>query len=61
MSSHNSAHVLSSHPTTSLDTAVKFTKDSGIGAISAVVAKTLVAPIERVKLILQVCVFYLEF
>lgn len=33
--------------------AIKFAKDLSIGAAAAVVAKTIVAPIERVKLILQ--------
>jgi hypothetical protein len=45
----------SSDQPTALGTVVKFSKDSAIGALAAVVAKTLVAPIERVKLILQVC------
>jgi len=34
--------------------AVKFGKDFGAGAAAAVIAKTVIAPIERVKLILQV-------
>jgi len=33
--------------------AIKFGKDFGAGAVAAVVAKTVIAPIERVKLILQ--------
>ncbi|KAI6243790.1 ADP/ATP translocase [Aphelenchoides fujianensis] len=37
----------------STDVLVKFGKDFGLGGGSAVVAKTLIAPIERVKLILQ--------
>lgn len=37
--------------------ATKFLKDLTLGAGAAVVAKTIIAPIERVKLILQV---YLE-
>lgn len=34
---------------------VKFSKDFLAGATAAVVAKTVIAPVERVKLILQVC------
>lgn len=46
------------HTTTTLyvsnaDSVVKFSKDFTVGAFSAVLAKTLCAPIERVKLILQ--------
>jgi hypothetical protein len=44
-----------------LGTVVKFSKDSAIGALAAVVAKTLVAPIERVKLILQVGFLAISF
>lgn len=33
--------------------AIKFSKDATIGATAAVISKTLIAPIERVKLILQ--------
>lgn len=44
-----------------LGTAVKFSKDSAIGGLAAVVAKTLVAPIERVKMVLQVCFVLLAF
>ncbi|EPB80475.1 hypothetical protein ANCCEY_00372, partial [Ancylostoma ceylanicum] len=35
------------------DDALKFTKDFFAGASAAVVAKTVIAPVERVKLILQ--------
>uniref|UniRef100_A0A915DBW4 ADP/ATP translocase n=1 Tax=Ditylenchus dipsaci TaxID=166011 RepID=A0A915DBW4_9BILA len=42
----------SAHPLSSKD-AVKFGKDFTIGALAAVVSKTIIAPIERVKLILQ--------
>lgn len=35
--------------------ATKFLKDLTLGASAAIVAKTIIAPIERVKLILQVC------
>lgn len=35
------------------DTIVKFAKDFTVGGWSAVVAKTIIAPVERVKLILQ--------
>ncbi|VDN51666.1 unnamed protein product [Dracunculus medinensis] len=35
------------------DTAIKFGKDLAIGAVAAIIAKTIVAPIERVKLVLQ--------
>lgn len=34
--------------------AVKFFKDFGVGAGAAAAAKTIIAPVERVKLILQV-------
>lgn len=34
--------------------ALKFSKDCFAGASAAVVAKTVIAPVERVKLILQV-------
>ncbi|KAI6173885.1 ADP/ATP translocase [Aphelenchoides besseyi] len=37
----------------SKDSVIKFAKDFSLGGGSAVVAKTLIAPIERVKLILQ--------
>ncbi len=40
--------------TPSYSDAVKFGKDFGAGAAAAVIAKTIIAPIERVKLILQV-------
>jgi len=36
-----------------VDDAIKFGKDFSVGGIAAVIAKTIVAPIERVKLILQ--------
>lgn len=36
------------------DDAKKFLKDLTLGASAAIVAKTIIAPIERVKLILQV-------
>uniref|UniRef100_A0A915BX65 ADP/ATP translocase n=1 Tax=Parascaris univalens TaxID=6257 RepID=A0A915BX65_PARUN len=36
-----------------IDDAIKFCKDFFVGATAAIVAKTIVAPIERVKLILQ--------
>lgn len=36
------------------DVLVKFAKDFGAGGWAAVVAKTIIAPVERVKLILQV-------
>ena len=34
---------------------LKFARDIGIGAGAAIIAKTIVAPAERVKLLLQVC------
>jgi hypothetical protein len=43
-------------PLPHVDDAVKFGKDFTIGAAAAVIAKAIVAPIERVKLILQVSV-----
>lgn len=36
------------------DDAIKFGKDFAVGGAAAVIAKTIVAPIERIKLILQV-------
>lgn len=33
---------------------VSFTKDFCVGGVSATIAKTIIAPIERIKLILQV-------
>uniref|UniRef100_A0A0N5BKA3 ADP/ATP translocase n=1 Tax=Strongyloides papillosus TaxID=174720 RepID=A0A0N5BKA3_STREA len=36
-----------------LERTVKFTKDFSAGAVAAIVAKTIIAPVERVKLILQ--------
>ena len=41
-----------------VDDAIKFGKDFSVGGIAAVIAKTIVAPIERVKLILQVGFIY---
>lgn len=40
--------------TLSTDDAIKFAKDCSAGATAAAIAKTIIAPIERVKLILQV-------
>uniref|UniRef100_A0A0N4Z100 ADP/ATP translocase n=1 Tax=Parastrongyloides trichosuri TaxID=131310 RepID=A0A0N4Z100_PARTI len=36
-----------------LERTIKFTKDFTAGAVAAIVAKTIIAPVERVKLILQ--------
>lgn len=45
------------------DTAISFAKDFLAGGTAAAISKTAVAPIERVKLLLQVRVnvMYLEF
>lgn len=37
------------------ETAISFAKDFLAGGIAAAISKTAVAPIERVKLLLQVC------
>jgi len=44
---------MSAASTLSVNDAIKFSKDFTAGAAAAVVAKTIIAPIERVKLILQ--------
>ncbi len=36
----------------------QFLLDWAAGGVSAAVAKTAVAPIERIKLLIQVCIFY---
>ncbi|KAK6760407.1 hypothetical protein RB195_021758 [Necator americanus] len=41
------------HKTVAWEDALKFTKDCCAGAFAAIVAKTVIAPVERVKLILQ--------
>lgn len=47
-------NLASSLPWPSRDQIVKFGKDFSAGGWAAVVAKTIIAPVERVKLILQV-------
>lgn len=37
-----------------IDRTIKVSKDLSAGAVAAIVAKTIIAPVERVKLILQV-------